>query len=181
VAAVVVADLGYVGLPLAIETAAGGHEVIGYDTEAVWVKRLGAEESYVEDVSFRELATPLNSGRFCPPADADICTSSAVALIVVPPASGRPARLGVRRGGQPDAGPLPAPRLDGDPGVRVLHRGHPGTGPDLLEEGSGLAGGPRLPPRLRPREHHPGRARGVDGTRPGPRQPALCDGHPARG
>ena len=40
VSAVVVAGLGYVGLPLAMRAGAAGHKVTGYDTDAVRVKRL---------------------------------------------------------------------------------------------------------------------------------------------
>ena len=101
--AVVVAGLGYVGLPLAIRAVSVGHEVVGYDTDAVRVKRLEAGESHVEDVSSCELAAALNSGRFRLSSDADVCTFFDVAVIAVPTASGRPARPGLHRGGQPDA------------------------------------------------------------------------------
>ncbi|HEY5984976.1 MAG TPA: hypothetical protein VIV12_01145, partial [Streptosporangiaceae bacterium] len=39
---VVVAGLGYVGLPLAMRAVAAGHRVIGYDTDTGRVKRLAA-------------------------------------------------------------------------------------------------------------------------------------------
>jgi UDP-N-acetyl-D-glucosamine dehydrogenase len=79
-----VAGLGYVGLPLAIRAVSVGHEVVGYDTDAVRVKRLEAGGSYVEDVSERELAEALNSGRFRLSSNADVCTGFDVALITVP-------------------------------------------------------------------------------------------------
>ena len=63
VSAVVVAGLGYVGLPLALRAVAAGHEVAGYDTDTARVKRLEAGESYVEDVPACELAAALESGR----------------------------------------------------------------------------------------------------------------------
>ncbi len=84
VAAIVVAGLGHVGLPLAIRAVSVGHEVVGYDTDAVRVKRLEAAESYVEDVSSCELATALNSGRFRLSSNADDCTGFDVAVIAVP-------------------------------------------------------------------------------------------------
>ena len=83
-AAVVVAGLGYVGLPLAIRAAAVGHKVTGYDTDAVRVKRLEAGESHVEDVSSSELAAALNSGRFRLSANADLCAGFDIAVITVP-------------------------------------------------------------------------------------------------
>ena len=87
-AAVVVAGLGYAGLPLAIRAVSVGHEVVGYDTDALRVKRLEAGESYVEDVSSRELAGALNSGRFRLSADADVCTGFDVAFSQSPPRFG---------------------------------------------------------------------------------------------
>ena len=77
--AVVVAGLGYVGLPLAMRAVAVGHEVVGYDVDAVRVKRLEAGESYVEDVPADELAAALRvragSGRRRVPTPAPASTS----------------------------------------------------------------------------------------------------------
>jgi UDP-N-acetyl-D-glucosamine dehydrogenase len=84
VSAVVVAGLGYVGLPLAIRAVAAGHQVTGYDTDLNRVKRLEAGESYVEDVPAGELAAALGTGRFRPSAHADACAGFDVALITVP-------------------------------------------------------------------------------------------------
>jgi UDP-N-acetyl-D-glucosamine dehydrogenase len=84
VSAVVVAGLGYVGLPLAMRAVAVGHEVAGYDTDLGRVKRLEAGESYVEDVPSGELAAALASGRFRASADADVCDGFDVAVITVP-------------------------------------------------------------------------------------------------
>jgi UDP-N-acetyl-D-glucosamine dehydrogenase len=47
---------GYVGLPLAMRAVTVGHDVIGYDTDAVRVKRLEVGESYVEDMTSSDLA-----------------------------------------------------------------------------------------------------------------------------
>lgn len=58
--------------------------MVGYDTDAVRVKRLEAGESYIEDVSSCELAAALNSGRFRLSSDADVCTGFEVAVIAVP-------------------------------------------------------------------------------------------------
>jgi len=84
VSAVVVAGLGYVGLPLAMRAVAAGHQVTGYDIDLNRVKRLEAGESYVEDVPAGELAAALGSGRFRPSAHADDCAGFDVALITVP-------------------------------------------------------------------------------------------------
>jgi UDP-N-acetyl-D-glucosamine dehydrogenase len=62
VTAVVVAGLGYAGLQLAMRAVAVGHDVVGYDTDLVRVKRLEVGESYVEDVAAGELAAALEPG-----------------------------------------------------------------------------------------------------------------------
>lgn len=82
-----VAGLGYAGLPPAMRAVAAGHEVTGYDTGPVRVKRLEAGESCVEDVPPGELAAALESGRFRPSAQASACAGSKVA---VPVTSHRP-------------------------------------------------------------------------------------------
>ena len=82
--AVVVAGLGYVGLPLAMRAVAAGHQVTGYDVDLNRVKRLEAGESYVEDVPAGELAAALGTGRFRPSAHADACAGFDVGLITVP-------------------------------------------------------------------------------------------------
>ena len=71
----VVTGLGYVRLPLAMRAAAG-HEMTGYDTDPVRVKRLEAGKPCVEVVPPGELAAALESGRFRPSAQASACAGS---------------------------------------------------------------------------------------------------------
>jgi UDP-N-acetyl-D-glucosamine dehydrogenase len=54
-----VVGLGYVGLPLAVEFAKAGQEVVGVDVDAVKVAALVAGHSHVEDVADAELAAAL--------------------------------------------------------------------------------------------------------------------------
>ena len=81
---VVVAGLGYVGLPLAMRAAAVGHRVIGYDTDPSRVKLLEAGESYIEDVPASELAAAVDDGTFRPSSEARACSGFDVAVITVP-------------------------------------------------------------------------------------------------
>ena len=130
--AVVVAGLGYVGLPLAMRAVAAGHDVIGYDIDVARVKRLEAGESYVEDVTAGELAAALVIG----PVPA-VGGRRRVRRLRrrrdhgADAAAGRAARPVVHRGGQPDPGPAPAPGRDGDPGVHHLPGHHRGAGAAL--------------------------------------------------
>ena len=140
--AVVVAGLGYVGLPLAMRAVAAGHDVTGYDTDVTRVKRLEAGESYVEDVPAGELAAAMVSGRFRPSAEDGACAGFDVAVITVP----TPLRDGL-----PDLGYVEAASRTL---ARHLRRGatvilestsYPGTTQEQvlnwLEEGSGLTAG----------------------------------------
>ena len=140
--AVVVAGLGYVGLPLAMRAVAAGHQVTGYDVDLNRVKRLEAGESYVEDVPARELAAALGTGRFRPSAHADACAGFDVALITVPTPL---------RDGQPDLACLEAASRTLAcylrPGATVIveSTSYPGTTQEQvlawLEDGSALIAG----------------------------------------
>ncbi len=56
--------LGYVGLPLAVEFAKAGLEVIGYDVDQAKVDQLMAGDSYIPDVPSEELAEVVKAGTF---------------------------------------------------------------------------------------------------------------------
>jgi UDP-N-acetyl-D-glucosamine dehydrogenase len=140
--AVVVAGLGYVGLPLAMRAVAAGHEVTGYDTDLVRVKRLEAGESYVEDVPANELTAALRSGRFQPSASADACAGFDVAVITVP----TPLREGLPDLAYVEAASRTLSRYL-RPGTTVIveSTSYPGTTQEQvltwLEDGSGLVAG----------------------------------------
>ncbi len=108
---VVIAGLGYVGLPLAMRVAAAGHKVIGYDTDATRVKLLEAGESYIEDVPASELLAALDGEAFRPTTETRACAGFDVAVITVPtPLRDGAARPDLHRGGGLPAGPVPAAR-----------------------------------------------------------------------
>ena len=137
-----VTGLGSVGLPLAMRAAAAGHEVAGYDTDPVRVKRLEAGESYVEDVPACELAAALKSGRFRPSASADACDGFDVAVITVP----TPLRDGLPDLACVEAASRTLARYL-RPGATVIMEStsYPGTTQEQvlawLEDGSGLVAG----------------------------------------
>lgn len=64
--AVVVADLGYLGLTLAMRIVAVGHDMAGYDTDPVGGKRLEADESYMEGLPSSQLAATMDSAGSTP-------------------------------------------------------------------------------------------------------------------
>jgi UDP-N-acetyl-D-glucosamine dehydrogenase len=156
---VVVAGLGYVGLPLAMRAAEAGHLVIGYDTDAGRVKTLAAGESYIEDVPARQVTAALQGDRFIPSSDALACAGFDVAVITVP----TPLRDGL-----PDltyvesASRTLAPFLRPGATVIVESTSYPGTTQEQvlrwLEDGSGLAAGADFHLGYSPERIDPGNA-----------------------
>jgi UDP-N-acetyl-D-glucosamine dehydrogenase len=59
-----VIGLGYVGLPLAVEFAAAGFEVIGFDIDREKVRSIEAGNSYIGDVSTADLRSAREGDRF---------------------------------------------------------------------------------------------------------------------
>ncbi len=58
-----VIGLGYVGLPLAVEMAAAGYRVLGFEVSTDVVKGVQAGESHIQDVPSERLAPLVASGR----------------------------------------------------------------------------------------------------------------------
>jgi UDP-N-acetyl-D-glucosamine dehydrogenase len=60
-----VIGLGYVGLPLAVEFAQAGYQVIGFDLSQAKVDQLNRGESYIPDVPSAHVRPLVESGQFC--------------------------------------------------------------------------------------------------------------------
>ncbi len=81
---VVVAGLGYVGLPLAMQAVEAGYHVIGFDVATDRIAAMASGRSYVEDVPDAQLGAALASGRFKPSTDRADCGGFDIAVITVP-------------------------------------------------------------------------------------------------
>jgi UDP-N-acetyl-D-glucosamine dehydrogenase len=151
-----VVGLGYVGLPLAVEFAEVGHEVVGVETDARKVAALERRESYIEDVASERLR-PLGERLRVTSRYAKLASVDAVVIAVPTP---------LTRNREPDLGPLVAA---GTELSRVLQDGqlvvlesttYPGTTRErlvpLLEE-SGLAAGRDFFVAFSPERVDPGR------------------------
>ncbi len=79
-----VIGLGYVGLPLAVEFARAGFEVVGYDVDAHRVAELKAGRSYIPDVSSAHLAEVVKNGKFTATTDATALSVVDILDICVP-------------------------------------------------------------------------------------------------
>lgn len=81
---IAIVGLGYVGLPLAIEFAKNGFEVLGLDIDKDRLGCIKRKQSYITDVSNQELSKVLGSGRFSATNDFGILRGVDVIIICVP-------------------------------------------------------------------------------------------------
>jgi UDP-N-acetyl-D-glucosamine dehydrogenase len=75
---------GYVGLPLALETAAAGHAVVGVDQDEERVAALNSGSSPIDDISDEVLAEALRSGRYRATTDPAAVADADVIVLCVP-------------------------------------------------------------------------------------------------
>ena len=95
---VAVIGLGYVGLPLALDLAEAGHEVLGIDASASRIDELRAGGSYIDDVPPERVAAAVATGTFRPSSPDTDWTDATVAFICVP--------TPVTASREPDLGPI---------------------------------------------------------------------------
>ncbi len=81
---IAVVGLGYVGLPLAIEFAKSGIEVVGLEIDKDRLRHIKRKESYITDISDRELKRVLRAGRLSATGDFGVLRSADVIIICVP-------------------------------------------------------------------------------------------------
>jgi UDP-N-acetyl-D-glucosamine dehydrogenase len=167
VSTVVVAGLGYVGLPLAMKATEAGHRVVGFDPDEARVELLAKGESYVEDVSASELQAALADGKFQPSARPRDCAGFDVAVIAVP----TPLRDGLPDLTYIEGASRTLARYV-RPGATVIveSTSYPGTTQEhvqpWLEEGSGLLAGPDFHLGYSPERIDPGNVTWTLGTTP---------------
>jgi UDP-N-acetyl-D-glucosamine dehydrogenase len=79
-----VIGLGYVGLPLAMEIASAGFNVVGIDLDQNKIDKLKEGTSYIRDVSEKTIASALKMGRFIPTSDFSALSEVDTVSICVP-------------------------------------------------------------------------------------------------
>ena len=85
-ALIAVVGLGYVGLPLAVEFAEAGFDVVGLDVDAAKVAQLNRGVSYIPDIPTARIAPLAATGRLCATADyADLRPADAISICVPTP------------------------------------------------------------------------------------------------
>jgi len=83
-ARVCVIGLGYVGLPLTVEMARVGFDVVGLETDARKVETINAGGSYIDDVRTEDVAEQVSLGNLVATTDYDVLDSADVIFICVP-------------------------------------------------------------------------------------------------
>ena len=81
---VAVVGQGYVGLPIAINSAQAGYEVIGFDLNEVIVDNLNSGKSHISDISDSELNQFLANGKYRASSNPIDLEDVDIAVIAVP-------------------------------------------------------------------------------------------------
>lgn len=138
-----IVGLGYVGLPLSLQFARNGVNVIGLDIDAAKVQSISEGRSYIRHIQSAEVAAEVSSGRFRASGDfTEVRRLDAVIICV-------PTPLNKHR--EPDisyvldTGKAIAPHLQPGTLVALESTTYPGTTDEdlraVLEKGSGLKAG----------------------------------------
>lgn len=83
-ASIAVIGLGYVGLPLAVNFAKAGFQVFGLDKDQDRVEKLRRKESYILDITAKEVAKVIGNGKLIPSTHFDLLKKTDVIIICVP-------------------------------------------------------------------------------------------------
>jgi UDP-N-acetyl-D-glucosamine dehydrogenase len=79
-----IVGMGYVGLPLALAFAQAGFKVLGFDTQSNKVNFINKGESYIEDISSRDLAAVTKAKRFTATTDMSRLKEPDIICVCVP-------------------------------------------------------------------------------------------------
>lgn len=79
-----VIGLGYVGLPLAVQTSVKGYKVIGFDVQQKKVDMVNSGENYIDDIKNEVFKEVVDSGKLTATSDFKYIDNADVILICVP-------------------------------------------------------------------------------------------------
>jgi UDP-N-acetyl-D-glucosamine dehydrogenase len=155
---IAIVGLGYVGLPLSLQFARSGVEVLGLDIDPAKVEALNQGRSYIKHIESAAIAEPVKGGRFSASTDfARIGEVSAIIICVPTP---------LNKNREPDisyileTGKAIAPHLQKDMLVALESTTYPGTTDEdlrrVLEAGSGLKAGADFHLAFSPEREDPG-------------------------
>ncbi len=155
---IAVVGLGYVGLPLSLQFARSGVEVVGLDIDAEKVKALNQGRSYIKHITSDAIAEFTQAGKFSASTDFSHVKEVDAVIICVP--------TPLNKNREPDisyiveTGRAIAPHLAKGTLVVLESTTYPGTTDDdlrkVLEGGSGLSAGTDFHLAFSPEREDPG-------------------------
>jgi UDP-N-acetyl-D-glucosamine dehydrogenase len=155
---IAVVGLGYVGLPLSLQFARAGIEVLGLDVDSKKVDALKAGESYIEHIESSEIAEVVNSGMFKASVEFPRVIETEAVIICVP--------TPLNKNREPDisyiidTGKAIAPHMAKGCLVVLESTTYPGTTDEdlreVLETGSGMKAGRDFHLAFSPEREDPG-------------------------
>lgn len=155
---VAILGLGYVGLPLALQFAESGVNVLGLDIDPEKVDAVAAGRSYIKHISATRIATQVQAGRFAASTDFSRAKKADAIIICVP--------TPLNKNREPDisyvlnSGAAIAPHLKRGALVALESSTYPGTTDtdlrDVLEAGSKLKAGVDFHLAFSPEREDPG-------------------------
>jgi len=160
---IAIVGLGYVGLPLSLQFARSGLQVIGLDIDASKVEALNAGRSYIRHIEPDSIATQVNAGRFIASTHfSEVQKVDAVIICVPTP---------LNKNREPDisyilqTGEAIAPHLQKGQLIVLESTTYPGTTDEdlrqVLESGSGLKAGTDFHLAFSPEREDPGNPQSI--------------------
>jgi UDP-N-acetyl-D-glucosamine dehydrogenase len=163
-----IVGLGYVGLPLALQFARSGANVLGLDIDAGKVESINRGESYIRHIAKEAITEQLRAGRLEAATDFNRLSGADAVIICVP--------TPLNRNRKPDISFIVetaraiAPPLSKGTLVVLESTTHPGTTDEnlrtVLEEKSGLVAGADFHLAFSPEREDPGNPNSVVATIP---------------
>jgi UDP-N-acetyl-D-glucosamine dehydrogenase len=155
--------LGYVGLPLSLQFARSGVEVLGLDVDAAKIEAIHAGRSYIHHIPDEEIAKLVGEGIFSASTDFSRVSEVDAVIICVP--------TPLNQNREPDisyvlkSGEAIAPYIKKGTVVVLESTTYPGTTDDdlrtVLEKGSGLVAGEDFHLAFSPEREDPGNPQSV--------------------
>jgi UDP-N-acetyl-D-glucosamine dehydrogenase len=155
---IAIVGLGYVGLPLSLQFARSGVEVLGLDIDPAKIESLNSGRSYIKHIESSAIAEPVKAGRFAASTDFARIREVAAVIICVP--------TPLNKNREPDisyiieTGKAIAPHLHKDMLVALESTTYPGTTDEdlraVLEAGSHLKAGTDFHLAFSPEREDPG-------------------------
>src|SRR5580692_5783351 len=157
---IAIVGLGYVGLPLSLQFARSGVDVLGLDIDPAKVESLNQGQSYIKHIESSAIAEAVKAGRFSASTDFSRVKETEAVIICVP--------TPLNKNREPDisyitdTGKALAPHLQKGMLVVLESTTYPGTTDEdlreVLEEGSGMKAGVDFHLAFSPEREDPGNA-----------------------